>query len=88
MFWNKQTKSAPSIDELFDRKIKQHQLKQRTLKACTDNTDYELWLRNFLLHNRNNDRLIRECANYRRQLIDLGIDDREAARQTLDKFRH
>lgn len=87
MFWNKQTKPSQSIDELFDRKIKQHQLKQRTLKACTDNTDYELWLRDFLVNNRNNRRLIVECANYRRQLIESGFDNIEAAKQTLEKFR-
>jgi hypothetical protein len=89
MFWRKQTEpDSLSIDEIFHRKLKRYQLKQRVARACTDTTDYELWLKNFLTNNRNNARLISECANYRRQLIESGIDSQQAAKQTLEKFRH
>jgi hypothetical protein len=66
MFWRKPKPASLSIDEIFHRKIKSYQLKQRVANACKDNTDYELWLKNFLNNNRNNARLISECANYRR----------------------
>lgn len=90
MFWRKQTEPRSlSIDEIFYHKIKSYQLKQRVANACKDNTNHELWLKNFLNNNRNNSRLISECASYRRQLIERdGCDSQQAAKQTLERFRH
>lgn len=85
MFNHKQTLS---IDDQFQLQIKRHQLKQRVVKACTDTTDYEHQLKNYCYNNRNNVLLLTKVMGHRAYLIKCGCGIQQAAKETLEHFRH
>ena len=86
-FWNKK-KDTPSLDEQFRLSIKRGILRRRTVMACTDTTDHELMLRNFCTNNKNNQRLLAGVADYWKRSIAAGLLNQQAAKETLEYFRH
>jgi hypothetical protein len=87
--------SAKSIDDVFHARIKQYQidikrkqLKERVAQACQDTTDYELMLRNFCDRNKNNMLLLVKVRGYRGYLIECGCTPQQAAKETLEEYRH
>jgi hypothetical protein len=77
-----------SIDELFHKRVAKFQLKERVKAACRDNTDYDLHLRNFLIKNRNNQKLIVNVAGYMNYLHRCGLTTQQAAKEVLEKYQH
>lgn len=92
MFWTKKKRQAQrsqSLDEMFSLRIKKFQLKNRVRQACTDTTNYEEQLRNFLERNKNNQKIIIDVAGYRSYLIDrCGLTKQKAAKEILEHYRH
>ena len=86
MFWNKN--KGLSLDEQFNLAIKKGILKRRAKIACTDTTNHDLMLRNFCNNNKNNKRLLTNVAVYWQAAVTAGIPEQQAAKDTLEYFRH
>lgn len=88
MLWNRKKEVGKSIDEEFHLQLKKFQLKNRVRLACTDTTDYDLMLRDFCTRNKNNALLLTRVAGYRTYLIGNGCTNQQAAKLTLEEYRH
>ena len=86
MFWKE--KKSVSLDEKFMLSIKKNQLKMRAMMACIDTTDYDLMLRNFCSNNKNNKQLLTNVVVYWQAAVKAGIPEQQAAKDTLEYFRH
>ena len=84
--WNKQ--ESKNIDEEYYEYLKKFQLKNRVKNACQDNTDYELRLRTFCEDNMGNVLLLTNVAGYHSYLVKNGCTEQEAAKETLQMYRH
>jgi len=87
MFWNK-PKQTKSINEELYLEIKRSRLIDRVKNALKDTTDYDLRLRNFMLKNHHNQKLIVDIVGYMSYMKTCGYDVQQAAKETLEKFQH
>lgn len=83
-------RKAPKIDFYADiqKKIHKFRLVERAKAAIRDNTNYDLYLRNFLLRNINNQKLIVDVAGHMNYLHRCGLTTQLAAKETLEKYQH
>lgn len=88
-FWgNKKVERAVNINDEFFKMQKRFQLKQRTINAIKNETNWEVRLMNFMEKNQNNQNLIVKVAGYRSYLLRNGADEEEAARECLEYYQH
>ena len=87
MFWNK-NKQATSINDQFHLQIKRNILLNRVRNALKDTTDYDLRLRNFMLKNHHNQKLIVDIVGHMSYMKTSGYDVQQAAKATLEEFQH
>lgn len=72
----------------IQRNIAKFRMVQRAKAAIKDNTDYDLHLRNFLLNNINNQKLIIDVAGHMNYLHRCGMNTQQSAKETLEKYKH
>ena len=87
MFWNK-PKQTKSIDEELYLAVKRGKLIDRVRNALKDTTDYDLRLRNFMLKNQHNQKLIVDIVGHMSYMKKYGYDIQHAAKETLEKYQH
>lgn len=87
MFWHK-SKQTKSIDDELYLAVKRARLIDRAKLALQDTTDYDLRLRNFMIKNRHNLKLIVDVVGHMSYLKKCGSDVQVAAKETLEKFQH
>lgn len=84
MPWFKKSQPNHTLNDFIRSHFKNQTLKDRTAKACKDNTNYVLRLKNIMVNNRNNLRLLTQIAGHMQYLKSQGVDLQEAAKETIE----
>ena len=86
MLWFKFKQKTFSLDEHILARIKKHRLKARAINACKDTINYEVRLKNVMVNNKNNLRLLTQIAGHMHYLQHRGVTIQQAAKETLELY--
>ena len=86
MLWFKPKQKRVSLDEYILSQIKKHRLKTRAINACRDTINYEVRLKNVMVNNKNNLRVLTQIAGHMQFLRHQGVTIQQAAKETLELY--